>query len=137
MKQVTDHAPNTEKTHNYNLRRAIAAGTIATATVFGVYKIVESMPEQPETPLYTTSFETLELGEGDTVIGAAINGAREIDPNLSEENQAYITEQAREHAVVQPGYEVTVRYGEYDGKPDEHGNYGTDFEVEVTPDDIK
>ncbi|MBH1980797.1 hypothetical protein I8H83_01515 [Candidatus Saccharibacteria bacterium] len=140
-----DTAPKTkiEKSPNYTLRRAIAIGSVAAAGVIGmgVYNASDSPPKTPEHSRYTTNVETLELGQGDVVINAAINGARKIKPELTLEDQQNITEQAQSenlrNNVVQPGYEVTVRYGEYDGKADASGEVGTDFEVEVTPDVIK
>ena len=135
-----DIAPKTETTPKYALRRAVAVGAIAAAS-FGIYEAAKPSSEETKHAQYTTQVETLELGQGDNVVDAAINGAREIQPELSVEDQAHITQLAKvadhENRVVQPGYEVTVRYGEYDGKPDTKGNYGTDFEVEVTPDVIK
>lgn len=136
---------NSEKQPNYTRRRAIAISAITAAGIasvgFGIHKATETAQATPDQSLYTSSIETLELGQGDTVVDAAINGARNIQPELSLEDQQYITEQAQaeytEAGGVQPGYEVTVRYGEYDGKPDAEGEFGTDFEVEVTPDVIK
>lgn len=141
MKQLAEHKSHTEKQPNYKLRRGLAIGGIALASAVGAHELFSSPQEEPETKSYTTAIETLELGQGDTVIDAAINGARNIQPELSEADQSRITKQAQaealEHNVVQPGYEVTVRYGEYDNKPDANGELGTDFEVEVTPNVIK
>ena len=141
MKQFTEYAPKTEKTPNYKLRRAVAVGAITTTAAFGIYKATDSAPDAPASPHYLTAERTLELGEGDTVLGAAINGARDIQPDLSLEDQSYITEQAQQidkaDGVVQPGYEVSVRYGEFDGQKDANGNLGTDFEVKVSPNVIK
>lgn len=140
-------APKTEIENqpNYTRRRAIAIGAIAAAGIgiasFGAHKATETIPKAPDQSFYTTSVETLELGQGDTVVEAAINGARNIQPDLSLEDQQHITKEAQreytEAGGVQPGYEVSVRYGEYDGAPDDTGEFGTDFEVQVTPDLIK
>lgn len=137
-----DTAPktDTEKTPNYALRRVVAAGAIAAAG-FGIYSAANSSPETPEHPRHTIDVETLEVGQGDAVVDVAINGALKLQPELSAIDQQSITEQAQaenlRNNVVQPGYEVTVRYGEYDGKADADGKTGTDFEVEVTPGVVK
>lgn len=145
MKQSADYLRtqnDTEKTPNYKLRRGVAAVALFGIAAGGVAYAKHDTPKSPEAQhTYTTAVETLELGQGDTVIDTAINGARNINPGLSLEDQTEITHLAQEvdraPGVVQPGYEVTVRYGEYDGKPDENGEFGTDCEVEVTPDVIK
>ena len=142
MKPNTAPKTNIEKSPNYTLRRAVAIGSLAAAGAvgFGIHTASESL-KTPEHTRHTIDVETLEIGQGDAVVDVAINGARKIQPNLSLEDQQNITEQAQaedlHNRVVQPGYEVTVRYGEYDGKADSHGEVGTDFEVEVTPDVIK
>lgn len=145
MKHTADYQPtqNSTETPNYALRRGIAAVALLGATTgIAVAFAKHDTPKSPDNhPTYTTAVETLELGQGDTVIDTAINGARNINPDLSLEDQTEITHLAQEidraPGVVQPGYEVTVRYGEYDGKPNERGHFGTDYEVEVTPDVIK
>lgn len=145
MRHDTAPNTNTEKTPNYTLRRALAIGSLALATgtgiVMGAHHATESPSKSQEITRHTIDVETLEIGQGDAVVDVAINGARNILPDLSLEDQETITEQAQaenlRNNVVQPGYEVTVRYGEYDGKADAHGEVGTDFEVEVTPDVIK
>ena len=146
MKHTADYQPtqnSMEKTPNYTLRRGIAAvALLGTTAGLGVAFAKHDTPKSPDAhPTYTTAVETLELGQGDTVIDTAINGARNINPDLSLEDQTVITHLAQEvdraPGVVQPGYEVTVRYGEYDGKPDTNGEFGTDYDIEVTPDVIK